>query len=790
MLLPQRRVALVAAVRQLLCDPRLDDPRLKGAREIVRLAVLILLCKAPAKSPFVKVQAKDFAGWLGCSVSYFTRVVRVLLEEVGLVVVTPVRNDSGWVDKLRYELLPLREARTADVSSPLAALGKRDLTVLLRVAEAVTCPGWAASEDNPEPTPPGFMDFEQKKNGSAAIRLAALLLVLRCRVDGRVPMTAGKVKEGFSRAAATLAKVTGWSLATASRAVDRMERDGVLALGEGSSGDAGGRMCVAAVSVAYSRFRSLEAAAETPDAVVPAVAPSSGPEHGRCLSCANHVDATDGLVLEGDGWAQESFDDALEEANSTAFRDQTSLDIAKTLGTPGTDGTADAVATSDIHATHPPVVALSGFSAGDLDCFSGSAGGGSGDRRGDARAGEDQPGGSRALVMTGVPGAGQGPLRGEKQNRSSRKAGGDRLLAPGSVPLDLQVALAPVAGLWRMITVDRTARWMAVVVRDALRQVAYVVGPEQAQIALAERLSRRIAEQTTPVRDAVGWLRRRGLPQRQGCWLVQCDDGLRMDTRGPCECCATRLRDRQNRLRQLMEAASGGSWAGLAPEQRSAIERQVNQQYRHQAEADAVRREKQRTAQAERDAAIACQRLDLQEERAAVQAHPCGSCGRPGVAGKCPTCRSQRLAERSVRAAVDVAVALRADLSDLPAVEELTRKVEADTWKVVGQHHVLDGEGAADIRRHLADQVLAQRRARALARLAQSPLALEEGQLVYRCALSRPAVRGESRRDVQAWAEHEAEHARQKVAHTLLEEFLADLAEVRRRVAEAAEVTV
>ncbi|TGA99686.1 hypothetical protein E2651_29395 [Streptomyces sp. MZ04] len=338
-----------------------------------------------------------------------------------------------------------------------------------------------------------------------------------------------------------------------------------------------------------------------------------------------------------------------------------------------------------------------------------------------------------------------------------------------------------MAGLWRQIPLDRTVRWLAVLVRTALGQVSHVIGPDKAEVALAERLSRRIAAQDTPVRNVVGWLVRRGLPQRPGCWSQQCDDGLRMDTRESCDSCATLRGDRQSRYRQLMRDAAGGQWARLPQQQRSEIEHQVNEEYRQIAKADSARREHQRREKADRDTAVAHRRLELQEKQAAAQARPCGMCGRPDTAGECSACRSQQLAANSVRAAVDLVVALRADLTDMSAVEELTRTVETDTWKVVRQHQVPVGDGAADVLRHFADQVLAERRARALARLAQSAPAIEEGQLVYKLTLNRPTPRRACRKDLLAAAEHEAERARQKVARELLDDFLADLAEARAR---------
>ncbi|GAA2340150.1 hypothetical protein OKJ48_22390 [Streptomyces kunmingensis] len=772
-------------MRQLLNDPRLNDPRLKGSREAVRLAVVILLCKAPAKSAAVEVQSRDFAGWLGCSLSYFAHTVRYWLEETGLATITQVHDNFGYIDRLRFELMPLREARAACAASPLAALGKRELGVLLATAEAVTCPGWSAPRNKPEagPTLPGFMDFEKKKKGSASIRLAVLLLVLRCRRDGKVPMVAGKVKAGFSRADATLAKIMGWDLKTAARAIERMNRDGVLLLTQGAKGDHHGRMRIAAVSAAYTRLRGHAVVTEGLE-----LSPAQEPVQSRtvCVSCAEHTRPEDEFVPQGEGWAQETFDDALGAEGATAFRNQESLEAPRSLeplGALGTDDVLGLRASADIHAEHTPVVDLSRSSTGALDRFSGSAGGGAGPLRDGARLEEQHV---RSVILGGPerrPGTGVVPLRGENQTGRSQENGSMRLITAERLPVDLQVVLAPVARLWARIPRTSTMRWLAGRVRDALTEVAHVVGPDKAQVVLAERLSRRMSAQEAPVTDVAGWLIGRGLPRNAGCWSPRCDDGLRMDDNQSCESCATRLADRRYRYRQVMSEVTASS-----PQKRAEVERRVHDAYRRTAENHAMRWEHERGEKAERDVLVARRRHEVQKQRAEAQARPCQSCGRVGVAGECSTCRSDRLTACSVRAAVDLVVALRADLTDLSALEELTRTVEADTWRVVRQQQIVDDEGSADVRRHLADQVLSERRARALARLVQSAPAVREGQLVYRMTLNRPAFRI-SREELLSAAEQEAERARQRVARELLDEFLADLARIRSRGASATEGT-
>ncbi|MFD0501669.1 hypothetical protein [Streptomyces rhizosphaericus] len=132
------RGALAAAVHALL-----KDVRLVGCLDVVRLAAVVLLAKAPATSPAVRVLYRDLAGWLGCSVSYVGHTVVPKLIEAGVVTREPDRDARGRVTAVVLDLLPLREARAAGGMHPLALLTQRDLATLLRVCEAVTCPGWA-----------------------------------------------------------------------------------------------------------------------------------------------------------------------------------------------------------------------------------------------------------------------------------------------------------------------------------------------------------------------------------------------------------------------------------------------------------------------------------------------------------------------------------------------------------------------------------------------------------------------------------------------------------------------
>lgn len=185
---PAMHTVLASAVHSLL-----KDSRLAGRSDLVKLAAVVLLAKAPAGSAVVDMASRDVGGWLGCSLSHVGHTAVPGLKATDAVLCKPKRTDEGQTEGLRLELLPLRRARAAADGRPLAMLNKRELATLLRFCEAVTCPGW--SPPGRAATPPGFM-AQRRGRGAPTDRLAMLLLSLEARRDGRVRMAPGRVPRG------------------------------------------------------------------------------------------------------------------------------------------------------------------------------------------------------------------------------------------------------------------------------------------------------------------------------------------------------------------------------------------------------------------------------------------------------------------------------------------------------------------------------------------------------------------------------------------------------------------
>ncbi|MFB6884155.1 hypothetical protein ACFCY8_25335 [Streptomyces noursei] len=763
------RQAFIAAVHALLNDPRLD-----GAPDAVRLTAVVLLAKAPATSSRVRVTYRDLAGWLGYSESHIGHNVLPTMKKTG-VVTSELKRDpaTGHPVAVELDLLPLKEARAAGRAHPLALLNQPDLATLLRLCEAVTCPGWAP-EDKPA-TPPGFM-AERRGPDAATDRLAMVLLVLNARGNGRVRMAPGRVAKGFGRADATVAGLLRCPVEDAVPVVDRLVKMDTLQLE--SERD---RLRVPAVAEACERARKSSAPLEAGDGgedVEPPVAETS-----VCPNCAQASAESDPeLVLAGDGWAQESFDDVLEGQPESAFRDQDPSDSASSQVRGGLEEDSAVGRAAPFHAHHPPVADLCGFSAGNDHCFSGSAVLGCDDQRGRAGAGEDCATGNESLRL------GKSPLRGDKQRSvPSQLSGwtGASFVGAVAVPEDLREVLAPLARLWVGLGRMSTGRWLAHQVRSELGRLRGVVGQQHAEVALACRLRRRLDRQgTKPVQDLAGWLVQIGLPQKAGCWSTVCDDGVRMDTGGPCESCECLVGDRRG-LRRVVAAEVVARYPRLSREDRLPLyEQELNARFHKQAAYELARREQAARERKDREAAVQDQREQLARQRAEWAAMPCRECGAPESAGFCMGCGYAKDTRKLVGQAVDLVLALRADLDDREAVAVLAERVEQDTWTVVRKVGVDIAAGEPVARAHAeyerAERLLAQRRHKALVALSTSSPAEAEAQHVHRMVLHRVwPVTAKAREQ----AEVRAAEARMRVAHGLLARYLSDLYRCRATVA-------
>lgn len=742
----------------------------------------MLLAKSPAGESQLELSAGELARWLGVSESLVDHRVLPGLRSSGMVsteVVIRTVDGVRRVAGLRWKLLPLTAAHSRQ-RHPLA-LEKRELAVLLSLCEVLFAPGWAPLG---KPATPAGLLGERRGRGAARERLALLRLVLAARPNGRVRLVGGAVANGFDRADATVSRLLGCSLAEAAQVVNGMVRQGLLEVpGRGVLG-ARVKLVVPAVAAAYGRdpetVRTVPGGnsdGETPEDEV-----LRGEQH-CCLHCTELADAPD-PGDPGEGWVQERFFEVLDGGQLEevgALRGQESIEdsnvepkIAVDLRKRGSPPTSEGRAGGALHhADHASVVAQGGSGAASF-CFSGEAVSGSSALPGRAGEREDQP----DPVVEEADTSG-GPLRGEQRQEVDDRTGrglvppaaGPQVPLRWSLPRELERVLAPVHFEWARIGRSGGRARVRAAVRAELRRVSGVVGPERAEVVLAERLQRRLfAQRGQPVRDPVGWFLGRGLPQRAECYAFSCDDGVRMDTGLVCSSCELLIDDRKALRRQVTRAVTEAE-PRLSPEEfRAEVERRLSRQVARQATEAAVRRERAVVERARREEAWARHRDELAEAEAALAARPCEVCGVPEAGGLCLVCSEARTARQALERATEIAAAVGGPVHDSGEVagrlagcrsrlEEAAHRAEQRAREQGMPEAVVAWEV-----REWAEALLYEERERALEVLANSAEAQAEAERV------RAVERARRRDEQQALAAGEA--ARRRCAEALLTQRL------------------
>ncbi|MEU0950294.1 hypothetical protein ABZ379_47850 [Streptomyces canus] len=743
---------MAAAVRTLL-----DSPGLEEASDPVRLAVVVLASRTPSETGVVEIRARELGRWLGLSVSRVRHAVVPGLRRSGVVDVETLTGEFGEDWGLTCRVLPMWEAQDK-VGHPLR-LAKPELATLLRLMEALMAPGWA--HRNGRVTPAGLLGA-RTGHGAAADRLALLLLVLEAGETGRVRLCGGRVDKRYGRPVATLARMLGRSLSQAERVLERLEGVGL---------------------VERPRRQTVSGMRHVSRLVVPAVAAA---HRGRQES----ADVADDHVvgdLAGAAWPGEG---------STPPKKPQVSEVHEADGT----GDGDLATTTSLHTDHSSVADASSEVTGGLG-FSGYADSGSCDRPEYACAHEDQLVAASQSAL-----GGDGPLRGENQgecpggglptggsgsrsrltvvDRARGQQQQQRVADLGD--LRLQVALAPVAYLWGQLRRGQQAVAVRAVER-VLRDLSGIVETKAAPGVLAARLADRLEEVggEALVRDPMGWLLGRGLVQRPACPDPRCDDGLRLDSGTDCPTCANIVHMRRA-LRARVASRVEAEMQGSDPAARRAeAERRLREETVLDEQRAQVRRARAAREVEQRQQAIARRRALEEGAELARRQAPCADCGLPGSAGLCPVCSYRRRTEELVREAIDLAVAVRADLLDADAVDDLTQQCEADTRALL---HLAceracgadaDPAWAAFTAPEVAQQIRDERRAAALRRLLGSQEAVAEADAAYEACLR---LRG---RGSEAAAEEAADAAGRRTAEFLLRQRLGELHAARRRAAAA-----
>ena len=754
------RARLGGAVRALLDAVGLDD-----ASDTVRLAVLVLASRTPSETGVVEIRTSELGRWLGLSASYTASDVVPGLRRSGVVSVETAEGEYGQHAGLKCKVLPLWAAQDV-VGHPLN-LAKKEYATLQRLLEAVMAPGWTHRDGRV--TPAGLIGTRTGR-GAATDRLALLLLVLEARETGQVRQCGGAVDTKRGRAAATVARLLGCTAAAGERVLERLEaRDLVLRvrLQTGSGLANRSRLMVPAVAAAHGRTVINDVQEDRAEALKP--------------------EFSDPDVTAGPG-----------EASEAATEVQVS-------GVPVTDkaDVAEPDVAATLHSTdHPHLVTP--VVPPQLSCgFSGVGRGAGGHRPERACAREDQAAnGEAAAARSGSPVAEDRPLRGEKpqeppvEGRDGQRAAvaqaGARLEAVGwdkaqrqqrvDLPDDLRlrVALGPAAGLWARLSGWQQDQVEAATKAELKRLAGLLEQPGVAPRLLADRLTDRLEETggEALVNKPYGWLIGRGLVQRQACTDRRCDDGLRLDTGTECGTCGNVLHIRRAR-RVKIAAQVGRELPGLSKgEQRRVLEERLREDMWLEA-AQAERRRERAEAEVSRRRSVAEERhRELRAAELERQSAPCVECGLPESAGLCPPCTYRRRTDELVREAVDLVVAVRADLNAPDQVAALTQRCEADTRALIAKMCRRAGHAgvlAAFTAQEVAERIRDERRASAHRRLAASEEAEAEADAVYGTVLR-------SSRGAQA-AEAAAEDARRRTAEYLLRQKVGQLQAAHARAA-------
>ncbi|WP_406466490.1 hypothetical protein [Streptomyces sp. NBC_01594] len=312
-----------------------------------------------------------------------------------------------------------------------------------------------------------------------------------------------------------------------------------------------------------------------------------------------------------------------------------------------------------------------------------------------------------------------------------------------------------------------------------------IVDPAAAPQVLANRLVDRLREVggEALVRDPMGWLLGRGLVQRPACPDRRCDDGIRLDTGDDCPSCGNVVHIRRSLRARVPAAVEADMPYALPAERRAEIGRRLREEYVLEEQRAQLRRTRAEREVAQRRQAIARRRALEEDVQEARRQAACADCGLPGSAGLCPGCSYRRRTEELVREAVDLAVAVRADLSDATSVAELIRQCERDTRALLTAacEQACDPDADPDwiayTTPQVAQQILDDRRAAALRRLLESREAVAEADAAYEACRRH--------RGTEADADAAADAAGHRAAEYRLRQCVGELHVVRQRAVAA-----
>ncbi|WP_371674805.1 hypothetical protein OG985_49880 (plasmid) [Streptomyces sp. NBC_00289] len=554
------RARLLAAVRALV-----SDPALKGAGDPARLAAVVLMAKAKVAADYsTRITAKELGRWVGLKTSRIAHKVLPELRGRGVVGSIEKTSAAGRMTGLECWVIPMYRAQHGGDRRHVLALERVELAVLLKLIEALFAPGWTGKDGRI--TRDGML-ADRTGRGAATDRLGLLLMVLSSNAKGWLQLCSGSVDTERGRPAATAGRLLGCSPAAGAKVLSRLQKQDVLTVD---------RRETASGLNARSRVRLLPVARA----------------HGVLVREAREAAASVFSDLAGSASGDH------ETAGGPGTRVVTGVKGAKEGGEAGS---ADLAVAAHLHASHAPVVTAGGslsLSGG----FSGEGRGGCGDLPDRACEREDQAMDADAVAGLRLVDGEDGPLRGEQPKKSPSSisengncgpvAGAPVRVVDGTgqgrqqqgrgvlPPENLRVIFEPVRLLWARLERPATRRLVESAARAELATVNGFVGPMDGPQVLADRLARRLDDQLRlggPIKNPVGWLIGKGLPQRQECGDKLCDDRMLLDSGRDCPRCEDRQAS-SHAQRQAVAAAVDAAMPGASEaERRTAAEQQLHE---------------------------------------------------------------------------------------------------------------------------------------------------------------------------------------------------------------------
>ncbi|MGW3271284.1 hypothetical protein ACWDFH_07390 [Streptomyces kronopolitis] len=742
----------------------MKQPGLVSAPDPMRMTTVVLAAKTSAADLAVEMTARELGRWVGVSASILGHEVRPHLDREHITASeNRVRPGTRVITGIRWQLLPLLDARHHQPADHPLRLQRVEFAVLWGLLEAVCAPGWSHADGTQ--TPPGLLGTRTGR-GAATDRLALLLLVLEARATGVVRLCGGAVDE-HGRMAATIARLLGCSSAEGAQVLARLVAAGVVE----ARVTPGGReqLVIPAVEAAYREMRRLQRAQGRPAGLIP------GPRRGAATAGGDQIPA--------------------QTANPQVSR--------------GKWASGTGAASAGLHAKHTPMAALGDESAGGSSC-SGHGRGGSGDLPGLACTREDQAAGTDAAAAPApATGGADGPLRGEMPKtspstpmtekaqeqtegdasaRSGLDAAAELLTGMGArhscglrgrVPRpadDLEAVVAPVQLLWDRLERTGARRQVEKAIRRELTAIASVVGRDKAESILISRLTRRLLLQpgeADAITDPVGWLLGRGLPRRSDCNDAGCDEGVQMRSGTACTHCEDQVRSLRGRRRHVAAQVQAQLPDATPEQQRQVLEAQL----RAVVDAEAARFEERRREQAAKDAAVAAKaaaaRAQQKADDVARRAMPCAQCGEREVGGLCGTCWGWEETENLLTEAKTLVAAGCGEPDDPELTQALADMAEAEArTRIQDACAQTDAAGATDSMIALAAKLKAQEivreyRATALRTLGREYRVEAEARSVHAAQMRRRHLHP-SLEDAEQAATQAAEEARRRTAEHLL----------------------